>query len=338
MKVGYLLILIFLFVKASAQTLGGNAIFNFIKQPNTAQLSALGGVNISNISNDVGMTFHNPALLRDEMHGQINTSFNAFVAGIKNYSLTSAFHSIKHKTNFSFGLNYFNYGNIAQTDASGNELGTFRPNDYVLQVSGSRQHKENWFYGATIKFINSQYSQYKSNGVAMDVGIAYLDTAKQLQASVVVKNIGTQLKTYDGSSRKEELSFDLRAGISKRLAKAPFQFSLTAHNLHRFNINYNDTAFLAEEGDEGFRDKKFSIAKIVSHLVISTQAYIGDKVEVTAGYNFLRRKDLNVFNATNGLNGFTIGGGLLLKNLQVRYATGFYQQNIFNQFSVNFKL
>jgi hypothetical protein len=54
------------------------------------------------------------------------------------------------------------------------------------------------------------------------------------------------------------------------------------------------------------------------------------------GYNFLRRKDLNVLNAANGLNGFTIGGGLLLKYLQVRYATGFYQQKMFNQLGVNF--
>jgi hypothetical protein len=338
MKVWCLFFLIFSVATSNAQTLGGNAVFNFLKQPNTAQLSSLGGVNISNISSDVGMTFHNPALLRTEMHGHVNTSFNAFVAGINNYSLSTGYHSTKYNSNFSLGLNYFNYGNIAQTDASGNVLGTFRPNDYVVQVSGSRQYKEKWFYGAALKFINSQYAQYKSNGVAMDVGVTYSDTINKLQASVVVKNMGSQLRTNNENSRKEELPFDLQAGVTKRLAKAPLQFSLTAHNLHRFNIYYNDTAFLADEGDESFRDKKFTIAKLISHLVLSTQAYIGDKVEVSAGYNFVRRNDLNAFNAANGLNGFTMGAGLLLKNLQVRYASGFYQQNTFNQFSVNFNL
>ncbi len=72
--------------KLPAQTLGGNAVFNFLSQPNTAQLSALGGVNISSIGNDVGMSFQNPSLLRDGMHQQINTSFNSFLAGIRNYS------------------------------------------------------------------------------------------------------------------------------------------------------------------------------------------------------------------------------------------------------------
>lgn len=338
MKLCGLIVLCFSCLQINAQTLGGNAVFNFLKQPNTAQLSALGGVNVSNITNDVGMTFHNPALLRNEMSRQVITSFNAFIGGIKNYSLTTAYHSEKHNTNFGFGINYFNYGNIAQTDASGNELGTFKPNDYVLQVAASRQYKENWYYGATIKFVNSQIAQYKSNGLALDVGVAYHDTTNQLQASIVVKNMGTQLKTYDGSNTSEELPFDLQAGITKRLAKAPLQFSLTANNLHRFNIYYNDTAFLAEEGAVDFRGKKFTLNKIVSHLVLAAQANITDRVEATAGYNFLRRNDLNVYNSSNGLNGFTIGAGLILKNLQVRFASGFYQQNTFNQFSVNFDL
>ena len=87
-----------------AQTLGGNAVFNFLAQPNTAQVSGLGGVNVSAISNDVGMAFQNPALLRINMHQQVNTSFNAFVAGIKNYSLTTAYHAEAIQTNFAIGV------------------------------------------------------------------------------------------------------------------------------------------------------------------------------------------------------------------------------------------
>jgi hypothetical protein len=320
---------------AYSQTLGGNAVFNFLKQPNSPQLSALGGINISNITNDVSFTFHNPSLLRKEMHEQVNASFNSFLAGIKNYSLTTAYVAEKIETNFAFGVNYFNYGNLSQTDAAGNELGTFHPNDYVVQVAVSKKYKDKWFYGTTFKFINSSYGTYKSNGIGADIGLTYYDTSNLLQASVVVKNIGTQLKTYDGST-KEELPFDVEAGITKRLQKAPIQFSLTAHNLHRFNTYYNDTAFLVSQGQDDFRGKNLTLDKIVSHLVLGAQFFIRDKVEVSTGYNFLRRKDLNVINAANGLNGLTIGGGLLLKYLQVRYATGFYQQKMFNQFGANF--
>ncbi len=315
-----------------AQTLGGNAVFNFLNQPNTAQLSALGGVNVSNISNDIGLAFQNPSLLRNHHHQQFNASFSSFLAGIKNYSLTAGYHMEKHKTNVAVGVNYFSYGNLAQTDAAGNILGSFKPVDYVIQVAASKSHKENWWYGATFKFINSSYSQYRSNGIAFDAGVAYYDSSEQIQASVVVKNMGAQLKSYAGE--KEELPFDLQAGITKRLAKAPLQFSLTAHHLHQFNIAYNDTTFRSDEGEENLEKGTFA-NKLLSHLVLSAQIFLNNRVELTTGYNFLRRKDLNAFNVSNGLNGFTLGFGITAKKFHVRYGTGFYQRNMFHQFSVN---
>src|SRR5258706_8168513 len=121
------LILAILTIRLSAQTLGGNTVFNFLKLPHTPQLTALGGVNVSQPSNDVGLAFNNPALLKLQMHSQMNAVFNDFYAGIKAYHLSLGYHSQKLNTNFLWGLNYFDYGSIQQTDASGNTLGKFRP-------------------------------------------------------------------------------------------------------------------------------------------------------------------------------------------------------------------
>lgn len=330
----FLFFTFFLLVNHSfGQTVGGNAVFNFLSQSNSAQLSALGGVNTSSIGNDVGMSFHTPSLLRNEMHGQVSASFNSFLAGIRNYSLTSAYHAEPLQTNFAVGVNYFDYGTIAQTDASGNLLGVFRPVDYVVQVMTSRQYHERFWYGLTMKYINSNYGPYRSSGLAFDAGITYYDSSSRLQVSVVVKNMGTQLKAYNGSGR-EELPFDLQAGVTKRLAHAPVQFSLTAQHLQQFNIYYNDTAFRASEGEGGFSGNN-TFQKIFSHLVLSTQVFLSDKMELTAGYNFLRRQELNAYNITSGLNGFSFGAGIFLKKLQIRYATGFYQSNLFHQLSLN---
>ena len=320
----------------AAQTLGGNAVFSFLKQPNAALASALGGVNISAISNDVGLAFQNPSLLQSQHHAQTNVSFHLLAGGIKNYSLTTGYHLDQVDATLGIGISYFNYGSIPQTDASGNELGMFKPNDFVLQLMGAKKYKERWRVGGTIKYMGSSYGTYKSSGVAVDAGVTYFDSSSKIQVSVVAKNMGVQLQTYDGAAGREELPFDLQAGLTKRLEKAPVQFSLTAHNLHRFNIYYNDTAFLASEGEDDFRNQKPVLQKMLSHLVLATQVFINEKVELSIGYNFLRRHDLNVLNAANGLNGLTLGGGLLLKDLQIRYATGFYQQNMFNHLSVNF--
>ncbi len=333
----YCIYITFLFTGSlNAQTLGGNAVFNFLSQPNSAQLSSLGGVNVSSIGNDVGMVFHSPSLLRDEMHGQVSASFNSFLAGIRNYSLSGAWHFNKPTTNLAVGVNYFDYGTLTQTDASGNVYGTFRPVDYVVQVTASKQYHERFHYGITVKYINSNYGAYRSSALGFDAGISYYDSSRLLQVSLVVKNIGAQLSTYDGSTA-EELPFDLQAGITKRLANAPIQFSLTAHHLHRFNILYNDTTFRAGEGENNYTSKR-TIDNLFSHLVLSTQIFLSDKLELSAGYNFLRRQELNAYNLTSGLNGFSFGAGLLLKKLQVKYATGFYQSNLFHQLSLNFRM
>jgi hypothetical protein len=330
----FLLIGMLLAVNANSQTLGGNAVFNFLSLPNTAKQSALGGVNISSIGNDVGMGFQNPSMLRENMHLQANTSFNAFIAGISNYSLSSAYHFNSLQTTMALGVNYLDYGNITQTDASGNVYGNFRPSDYVLQVMASRQYHERFFYGLTMKYIQSNYGQYRSSGLAFDVGLSYYDSSKQLQVSLVAKNMGTQLRTYDGSSSKEEIPFDLQIGVTKRLARAPFQFSVTAQHLQTFNTYYNDTSFRAAEGELGDSDGWGQ--KLLSHFVIGTEIFLDKKLELLLGYNFQRRQDLNAFQVTNGLNGFTMGAGLLLNKLHVRYATGLYQRNMFHQFSLNF--
>jgi hypothetical protein len=334
----FTILLLIVVTRLPAQTLGGNTVFNFLKLPNTPQLTALGGVNISQPSNDVGLAFNNPSLLTPAMHTQMNSVFNSFYSGIQAYHLSLGYHHAKLNTNFMWGLQYFNYGNTQQTDASGNLLGQFRPTDWVMQVSASRSYLEKWNYGATLKFISSNYGSYRSNGIAMDVGVTYKDSGSLFTASLVAKNMGAQLKKYDGTD-PGDLPFDLQIGLTKRLEKAPFGFSVTAHHLHQFAIGYNDTAFNNENGFPNGSTKKFSFGQLFSHFVFATTIYLGDRVEVQAGYNHLRRKELSIGNAGNGLNGFSIGVGVLLNKLNIRYARAHYQNNTgYNQLGLNMKL
>ncbi len=335
----FITILVFsFFQQVSSQTLGGNAVFNFLRLPNTPQLTALGGVNVSQVSGDVGLAYNNPALLNAGMHSQLNAVFNGFYSGISVYHLSMGYRSEKLKTNFLWGLNYFSYGSTAETDASGNILGNFRPTDWVMQVSASRDYLQKWNYGGTLKFISSNYGQYSSNGIAMDMGVLYHDTANLFSASILAKNMGVQLKKYEGTEA-DDLPFDLQIGISKRLEKAPLGFSLTGQRIHRFNIRYDDTLFNSENGYPNAADKKFSMGKLIDHLVLGATIYFGDRVEFNAGYNFLRRRELNIGREGNGLNGFSLGAGVMLGKIQVRYARSHYQGNsAYNQFGLNLKL
>ncbi|MET0394049.1 MAG: type IX secretion system protein PorQ [Chitinophagaceae bacterium] len=338
MRLRCFILLLLVGSRLQAQTLGGNAVFSFLRLPSTPQLSALGGINVSHPSADIGLAFNNPALLKPSMHTQLNAVFNGFYDGITAYHLSFGYHSPVLNTNFAWGLTYLNYGNVQQTDASGNLLGQLRPSDWVMQVSASRSYLEKWNYGASLKFINSNYGQYRSNGIAVDAGVLYQDTASLFSASLLAKNMGTQLKKYDGTD-PDDLPFDLQLGMSKRLANSPFGFSVTAHHLHQFDIRYNDAGFNDANGFAGSSDKKITFDKLFRHIVLAANIYLGDKVEVIAGYNYLKRQELNIGGSGNGLTGFSMGVSLVLNKLQVRYARSHYQNNTaYNQFGLNMTL
>ena len=312
-----------------AQTQGGNPVFSFIKNPATADIAALGGTNVSLIGNNVAAGFSNPSLLRPVHHGQVATSFSSLLAGINQYTAMAGY-MVGGQT-LGLGVQYLNYGSIDQTDAAGNLLGMYRPSDFAVQIGTSKQYKEKWWLGAAAKFIHSNYGQFRSFALAVDASLTYFDEASGLQAGVVVTNMGTQLNAYAGAV-KEELPFEINAGISKKLAEAPLQFSLTLQQLQRFNLLGSDTSFMVSE----FGKKYSTFDKMMSHVVLGAQLTLSDNINCNLGYNLLRRQSLNGYNITNGLNGVTFGVGVLMDKLHINYATGFYQRNMFHQLSLNF--
>lgn len=325
---------LFCLTQSRAQTLGGAATYNFLKLPATPLLSAAGGVSTSYNANDVGLAMNNPSLLNKNLHSQINLAFNSFYAGINAYHLSGAYHLDKKETTLGAGVFFIDYGSIPQTDAAGNENGNFRPKDFVIQASASRKYLERWSYGLTAKFISSNYQLYQSSAIAFDIGVLYKDSANQFTASVLAKNMGVQLKKYAGSA--EDLPFDLQIGVTKRLAKAPFGFSLTLQQIHQFNNLYNDTTF---NNENNFTNSGSFFNKFFNHVVIATHIYLGNNLEATVGYNSLRRSELNLGSTGNGLNGFSMGLQAKFKKLQIQYARSYFQRgSAYNQFGLGINL
>jgi hypothetical protein len=212
--------------------------------------------------------------------------------------------------------------------------GNFRPVDYVVQISAARKYLERWNYGASLKFINSNYQLYRSSAIALDFGVLYSDSSNLFTASILAKNMGFQIKTYAGES--EDLPFDLQIGITKRLAKAPFGFSVTAQHVHQFNVLYNDAGFNA---DNNFYSNNNLFNKLLNHFVLAGHIYLGNNLEAMLGYNYLRRQELNIGSSGNGLNGFSMGMRIKFSKLQVLYARSNYQRNVsYNQLGLTLQM
>ena len=304
-----------------AQSVGGNAVFSFVTLSPSAKMTALGGNNISHLEGDLGMAYLQPAFLNSSMDGQFHLSVKPYLASINQYNFNAAKFSKKANTTIAFGIQYMDYGTIPMTDIAGNELGTIRPNEYVMQVSAATHYKSNVYIGSSLKFIQSTFGIYQSNGIAADVGIIYKPYEGLSQWAILVNNMGIQLKKFN---QKENLPFNITAGYSKKLANAPFEFSLTAQRLTIWDNAYNDPAFNLIEGYKS--PSKYQ--NLFNHLILGTTLEIGNSFSVLLGYNFLRRYDLNIQNQANGLNGFSAGCTFQVNNIQIQYANAFFQNNL----------
>lgn len=310
---------------AGAQTLGGNAAFNFLSFPAATQAAAAGGLNVSYRQGDVGFATQNPALLKPSMHGQAAMHFSDLVAGVKGVQLSGALYKPKPDATIAGNIFFIHYGSVPQTDAAGNEMGNFNAYDYVVQVSGSKKYLQQWQYGGTVKWIQSLYGPYSASALAGDVGLLFTDSAKGWSAGFVAKNMGFQVKAFE--REKEDLPFDLQVGVTKKLLQAPLSFSLTAHHQHRFSILYNDTTFNQQVN---FTTSNTFLKKVFNHFVFATHIEVGKYLEATLGYNFLRRSELSVGTVGNGLTGSSAGLSARFQKMQFHYARSSYQKGIGN--------
>src|SRR5690606_17107309 len=172
---------------------------------------------------DVSLTLQNPGLLSPAYHNQLAVSYNIYYAGIGIANLQYAYHVVPLKTDFSFGVQYFNYGKFDYTDIYGSNLGTINASDYAINLSASRAYKNHSRYGATLKVAHSSLADRSALALLADVGVAYTDTSRLLTIGVVAKNMGMTLKKYNPDRLAEPLPFDLQLGITKQLKNLPLR-------------------------------------------------------------------------------------------------------------------
>lgn len=318
-------------IKVNAQTTAGNAVFNFIELSYGAKSTALGGINISAIGNDMSLAMYNPSLLNNNMDNELLIGVKPYYAGIQQYDLMSAKYWEKKKIVLGGGIHFLDYGSINMTDIAGNDIGIMHPSDYMIQISASSDYMSNFRIGSTLKYIHSNYGMYKSNGVALDVGLKYVTHDELLQVSLLVKNMGSQIGT---KIQNQELPFNIILGVTKKMQFAPLQFSLTADRLSVWNNLYYDPVYANAQS----LTSPNQLQNAFNHLTIGTELFIGKQVDLNVGYNFIRRYDLNIQNQNNGLNGFSTGIGIKLDRIKVQYGTSFFQSNLYHHFTMGYQL
>lgn len=321
--------LLALYFSTTAQV-GGDNVYEFLNLSSSARISGLGGNLITVKDDDVALAYANPATLNSRMHQAISFNYNFHVADINNGYFAYAHHVDKWNATLHGGIQFIKYGKFQNTNEIGEVLGEFEVDEYAITLGASRQLYDKLSVGANLKFITSQFEAYNSFGIATDLAAFYSDTTGRKSVTLVFKNIGTQFSTYR-EDNKEPLPFDVQLGISRRLNHLPFRLSIIAHNLHRWNITYDDpnnqeSIFLIGDGEsQGDSDLKVFIDNLSRHFIFNGEFLFGKKevFRLRFGYNHFMRKELSV-NNFRSMSGFTFGVGLKINRFRIDYGRGIY--------------
>jgi hypothetical protein len=313
--------------EGKAQT-GGEEVFNFLSLSSSARISGLGGNLITVRDDDVSLGFDNPTSLNPLVSGALTFNHAFFFEGIQHGYFGYGQHIDKWKTTLHGGIKYINYGDFDLTDIYGNVQGGFKASEYAAVVGGSYKVYERLTIGANVKFIGSNLETYQSTGLGVDIAAMFHDTSSRTNITLVFKNMGSQLSTYNGEE-PVRLPYDVQLGFSKRLKHLPFRFSIIYHHLHQFNILYDDPN--AEDsgffiGDTQTDDGNPWFDTFFRHFVFNGEFLFGKKenFRIRLGYNHLRHKELTPTNLRS-LAGFTFGLGLKINRFRLEYGREVWQ-------------
>ena len=302
---------------AAAQQLGGRTVFPFLDLPPSAQLAALGGMSVSAWNDDPTMLYGNPALLNSEMDGRLALSYVAYVGDIKQSTAAYVFNTEK-AGRFGVGITYLNYGQFESYDPAGNSLGSFGVNEYTVGVSDSYS-KGNFTFGATTKLAVSSIAGNRSLAGVADAGVVYKHPTQDFTAGLAVKNAGYQFSPYPGTERGP-LPLDVQLGATIKPEHMPLRFSLTAHHLQQWDIQYLDPNQRGQPDANGVEKKPTRSFgdNLARHFTASAALVLSKNFNLRVGYNHLQRRELRLDN-TSGSAGLSFGIMLKISSFQIDF-------------------
>lgn len=147
----------------------------FLRINPDARAGGMGDVGIATPT-DVNGLFSNPAKMAFmEKDFGFAVSFTPWLKSLVNdiyMGSLAGYYKVKDKQTVQLSLKYFSLGNINFTNENGQDIGSFKPNEFSLDVGYARRLGDNFSVAATLRFIYSNLSNVDPSGIGAKPGIA----------------------------------------------------------------------------------------------------------------------------------------------------------------------
>ena len=159
----------------------------------------------------------------------------------------TGFKRINDRSAVAASLTYFSLGSIEFTDIDGTSKGTYKPNEFGLDISYSMKLSENLSIGATGRYVRSDLTQgvdvgtsttKAGNAIAADLGMYYqsetnmFDMPGELAAGLFISNLGSKISYSDDDNEKDFLPANIRFG-------GRYTMDIDDYNSFSFMLDFN---------------------------------------------------------------------------------------------------
>ena len=228
-----------------AQTLQVNPITTavpFLTNTPDARGASLGFSGVAT-SPDAFSMFYNPAkyAFMSNDHTMIASGFNAFTTFPDQYMLYDAFAQRIGNSVIAATARYHRCGDVVLYDAFHQNLGSYRPQEFAVDVAYSYRFGDYLSAGVAGRFIhyalNTSMPGYsaKSSSVAGDVSVYYkrpLGSLVDMSLGASITNIGTKMSYSSAEGYKDFIPTTLRLGSG-------FKFNFHPKNTLAVNLEFS---------------------------------------------------------------------------------------------------
>jgi hypothetical protein len=318
MKINLLFILLLLSSLSTKAQIGGENVYQFLNYSVSARQIALGG-EVLTLIDDVNQPIWNPSVINADMDNQLSANYSSYLAGINTGSVSYARLISRRFGTVHGSIKYLDYGTLIGADELGNEIGNFNASDLSVSVGyATNLPWTNLYVGANIKLINSNISNFTSIGIATDFAILYYSPYMPYSFTIVARNIGAQLKNFNGIN--ESLPLKVALGASYKLEYVPLKWYITLDNLQKWNVSIPNPSEQTIDLEGNVTQEKINfIGNTLRHFVIGAELFPESALNLRIGYNFRRAAELKLQNVRT-FGGISLGFGIKMNKLKFNFA------------------
>ena len=246
-----------------------------------AAAAGMGDVGVASKPDANSQHWNNAKLAFVEDKGGFSMTYTPWLrklgVGDMNLLYLGGYYSINNRSTIGGSVTYYSVGEVEFRGEEGNDLGTYKPNEFSVDLSYSMKLTDQIALGASGRYLRSDLTQGQDvgttstragNAIAADIGVYYQNKLNvtpsmpgELALGFFISNLGSKISYSDDDNEKDFLPANMRLG-------------------GRYTLNIDEY-------------NQFSLLMDLNKLLVPTPPIYDEDGNITAGKND-RAEDISV--------------------------------------------